>query len=112
MRNGIKVQPEKYNDVTVYFCDIVGFTTISMYSGPLEIIELLNQLYSSFDAIIDQYNVYKVETIGDAYMVVSGLPESCDDSAQQICNMALDILCCCEEFKISHMPSVPLRIRT
>lgn len=106
------MQPEKFNDVTVYFSDIVGFTTISMYSEPMEIIELLNQLYSAFDAIIDQHNVYKVETIGDAYMVVSGLPQQCDDSAEQICNMALEILYHCQEFVIPHMPSVPLRIRT
>ena len=112
LRNGIRVQPEKFIDVTVYFSDIVGFTTISMYSQPMEIIELLNQLYSAFDAIIDQHNVYKVETIGDAYMVVSGLPEPCEDSAQQICNMSLEILFFCYDFTIPHMPSVPLRIRT
>lgn len=72
---------------------------------------MLNQLYSAFDAIIDLHLVYKVETIGDAYMVVSGLPEPVENSAEQIANMALEILYFCEDFKIPHMPSVPLHIR-
>lgn len=111
LKAGIEVAPEKFEEATVFFSDIVGFTTISAYSQPIEIVMLLNDLYSMFDTTIEKHDVYKVETIGDAYMVVSGIPSRNKDHAEQIANMALDLLHACTNFKIIHMPSVPLRLR-
>ena len=66
LRNGHKVAPENHDRVTIYFSDIVGFTDISSQLDPLEISDLLDRLYNSFDALSEYHDVFKVETIGDA----------------------------------------------
>ena len=72
LKNSEQVEAGKYNESTIFFGDIVDFTTISAQSSPLQVVDMLNGLYACFDERIEIYDVYKVETIGDAYMVVSG----------------------------------------
>ena len=73
---------------------------------------MLNDLYTAFDSVLENYDVYKVETIGDAYMVVSGLPmRNGILHAAHICNMALDFRSSASSFRIKHLPQEKLRLR-
>ena len=90
----------------------MGFTQLCADSGPMIVITFLNDLYMTFDLIIDKYDVYKVETIGDAYMVISGLPERNGiRHAACIANMGLHFMNAVEAFKIRHKPEEKVRLR-
>uniref|UniRef100_A0A4W6DLS4 Guanylate cyclase n=1 Tax=Lates calcarifer TaxID=8187 RepID=A0A4W6DLS4_LATCA len=107
-----RVEPELFEEVTIYFSDIVGFTTLCHYSTPMEVVDMLNDIYKNFDSILDHHDVYKVETIGDAYMVASGLPKrNGNRHAVDIAHMALDILAFVGTFELQHLPGIPLWIR-
>jgi len=69
----VSAMAQHYSQVTVFFADIVGFTNMSSHSTPADIMIMLNRLFTLFDDISDNHNIYKVETIGDAYMCVAGL---------------------------------------
>ncbi len=94
LKSGKHVNPEAFENVTIFFSDIVGFTEISaLAESPMQIIELLNHMYTLFDEISLNYDVYKVATIGDAYVVASGVPiQNGIKHASEICHMAISLL--------------------
>ncbi|KAI8930119.1 adenylate and guanylate cyclase catalytic domain-containing protein [Entophlyctis helioformis] len=109
---GKQVEPQSYESATIFFLDVVGFTTICSTISPMETVGLLNGIYQIFDDIIEQYDAYKVETIGDSYMVVSGLPKrNGERHASEIANLALHILAKVYAYKFEHNPELKLRVR-
>ncbi|XP_061188878.1 atrial natriuretic peptide receptor 1-like [Saccostrea echinata] len=112
LKRGEFVVPEAYETVTVFFSDIVGFTTIAAKISPLDVVDFLNEIYTLFDDIISKYDVYKVETIGDAYMVVSGLPERNGNAhSGEIANMSLAILEQLKQFTLKAIPEQKIMVR-
>ncbi|XP_069362943.1 soluble guanylate cyclase 88E isoform X1 [Maniola hyperantus] len=83
---------EMFHSVSILFSDVVTFTQICSRITPMEVVSMLNAMYSIFDTLTEKNRVYKVETIGDAYMVVSGAPEKEDNHAEKVCDMALDMV--------------------
>jgi guanylate cyclase len=75
--------------VSILFADLVGFTPMSAQISPAEIVETLNSIYSHFDILVEQYGVEKIQTIGDGYMVASGLPRPRVDHALVLARLAL-----------------------
>ncbi|KAG9347140.1 hypothetical protein JZ751_006067 [Albula glossodonta] len=89
---GQHVRAKKFEDVTVLFSDIVGFTAICSRCTPMQVVTMLNELYTRFDHQCGELDVYKVETIGDAYCVAGGLHKESSTHAIQIALMALKMM--------------------
>ncbi|XP_045535787.1 guanylate cyclase 32E-like [Papilio machaon] len=111
LKRGEPVQAESYDSVTVYFSDIVDFAHIVNTSSPMQVVDILHDLYTCCDAIISYYNVYKIEPLCDTYMVVGGLPERCSRHAAEVASLALHLLAAVPQIRIRHDPDIRLNIR-
>lgn len=82
---------QQHESATVLFCDIIGFTPFAATKPPETVVGLLNDLFSRFDALLPRFDVVKIKTIGDCYMVAGGIPEACDDHVAQVADLALEL---------------------
>jgi PAS domain S-box-containing protein len=101
---------EQFNEVTILFADIVGFTPLSARMPPIELVNLLNEIFSTFDQLAEKHDLEKIKTIGDAYMVVGGLPVAKDDHAESVAAMALDMQSSINRFQAKKNEQFQIRI--
>uniref|UniRef100_A0A1I8M4H5 Guanylate cyclase soluble subunit beta-1 n=2 Tax=Musca domestica TaxID=7370 RepID=A0A1I8M4H5_MUSDO len=111
LRHQRPVAPKRYDSVTLMFSGIVGFGQYCAENtdpeGAMKIVKMLNELYTVFDALTDSKrnpNIYKVETVGDKYMAVSGLPDHCENHAKCIARLALDMMDMAKNVKMGSNP--------
>ncbi|XP_019718224.1 guanylate cyclase soluble subunit alpha-1 [Hippocampus comes] len=107
---GQTVQAKNFERVTLLFSDLVGFTAVCSLCTPMQVITMLNELYTRFDHHCGELDVYKVETIGDAYCVAGGLHKESDTHAVQIALMALKMMELSDEVKTPTGEPIQMRI--
>lgn len=104
LEGNVLVPPEQFQSVSIFFSDIVGFTTISSKLSASQVVEFLDEMYTLFDDISSKFDVYKVETIGDAYMLASGVPNrNGDRHSIEICKCAMALLTAMALKKFPHV---------
>ena len=101
---------ESFGEVTVMFADIVGFTELSSRISATAVVKVLNDIFSAFDHLADRHGLEKIKTIGDAYMVVGGLPTPRPDHAEAVANMAIDMLHEIRLLSLEHSEPFSIRI--
>ena len=107
---GRGVIADKYDDASVLFADIVGFTERASGTPPADLVRFLDRLYGAFDALVDKHGLEKIKVSGDSYMVVSGVPRPRPDHARALANFALDIANVAAGLKDPHGEPIPLRV--
>ncbi|XP_067134233.1 guanylate cyclase soluble subunit alpha-2-like [Centruroides vittatus] len=107
---GEAVASQQFDEVTLLFSDIVGFTSICSSATPMDVITMLNELYTQFDVFCEELDVYKTETIGDAYCVVGGLHRTSETHAIQTAWMALMMMETAQKSKSHDGKPIQMRI--
>ncbi len=110
LKAGQRTIVDSFIDSTVLFADIVGFTRISARQSPQRTVQLLNEIFSSFDRIAEQLELEKIKTIGDAYMMVSGVPVIRADHAEVCAAAAFEILEAVKAFNRRHQLDWSIRV--
>jgi adenylate cyclase len=91
LKNENRVIAEHFDGASILFADVVGFTPMSATMTPVELVNLLNEVFTYFDSLAEKYQLEKIKTIGDCYMVASGVPRARADHAQALVRMALEM---------------------
>nr|XP_056712866.1 guanylate cyclase soluble subunit beta-2-like [Euleptes europaea] len=110
LKEGHKVEAGDFSSCTILFSDVVTFTNICSVCEPIQIVNMLNSMYSKFDRLTSVHGVYKVETIGDAYMVVGGVPVPAVSHAERVANFALGMRIAARDV-INPITQKPIQIR-
>ncbi len=110
LKAGQRTIVDSFIDATVLFADIVGFTRIASRQSPHRTVQLLNEIFSGFDRIVEQFELEKIKTIGDAYMLVSGVPSMRNDHAEACANAAFEMLEAVRVFNRRHQLDWSIRI--
>jgi class 3 adenylate cyclase len=110
LKSGEGLIVDRFDAVTVLFADIVGFTSLSSRIPPEQLVSILNELFSSFDKLAEKHGLEKIKTIGDAYMVVAGIPQPVANHAHAIAHMALDMLHTVDDFANQQRSELTIRI--
>ncbi|CEF69838.1 Adenylyl cyclase class-3/4/guanylyl cyclase domain and Heme-NO binding domain and Haem NO binding associated domain and NO signalling/Golgi transport ligand-binding domain-containing protein [Strongyloides ratti] len=92
LRQGRNIEAAEFLEATCLFTDIVTFTNICALCSPYDVVNLLNDMYLRFDRLVTLHDVYKVETIGDAYVIVGGVPKICENHAERVLNCSIGML--------------------
>lgn len=110
LKNGETLIADAHNDVTVLFADLVGFTTLSNGISAEKLVSMLNDIMSAFDLIANQEGVEKIKTIGDCYMLASGIPLARPDHAQAVVRSALAMLAALDSFNQQQVAQLQIRV--
>ena len=110
LKSGERTIADKFDSVTVLFSDIVGFTKLSVHISPQELVAMLDSVFTRCDTLAAEFGLEKIKTIGDAYMVVGGIPERSKDHCERMASMALQMVAMLREFNLQHGASLNVRI--
>ena len=110
LKQGERTIVDSFREATVVFADIVGFTSFSANMAPSRTVQLLNDLFSGFDKLAETYELEKIKTIGDSYMVVGGVPTVIPEHAERCALMALDMIEVLHHFNRRNSTSLDVRI--
>lgn len=110
LKSSPAVIADRFEEVTILFCDLVGFTPMSEAAPAEEVVSLLNRIFSAFDVLADEHGLEKIKTIGDAYMVAGGLPRPRADHAALVADFALAIRARLAEIEVETGRSLSARI--
>jgi adenylate cyclase len=110
LKEGRQLIAERFDEASVLFADLVGFTPLSAKIAPAEMVELLNAYFSRFDELADRHGVEKIRTIGDSYMAAAGVPVPQADHAERLARLALEMCRFIEERPLNGGQPVQFRI--